>query len=174
MIPFPIDINRFHSATVTFSADWNTPYDQGGLILFIPGEDPTPWLKTGIEFYGEKPFGMSVATNQWSDAAQVPLEKGKDSKMTIRVERQVNGGERMDSLRVCIVDETGNKEGIRQVTWWFARGGFEQISSKGYLLIGVYAARPSVPEGEGREHEELVVKFEDFKVELFDPLKVQT
>ena len=36
------------------------------------------------------------------------------------------------------------------------------------LIIGVYAARPTVPAGEGREHEELVVKYERFEVKLFD------
>jgi len=39
LISTPIDIHKFHSARVTVSANWNTLYDQGGLILFIPSED---------------------------------------------------------------------------------------------------------------------------------------
>ena len=174
LISTPIDIHRFHSARVTVSANWNTLYDQGGLILFIPDENTTTWMKTGIEFFGGKPFVGSVVTSQWSDWALVPLEKEKGGKVTIQVERQVKGGEKLDSLWVYIVDEeTGRKTEIRQITWWFRHEILDQKISKvmldnRHLLIGVYAARPTVPAGEGREHEELAVKLEGFEVKLFD------
>ena len=171
LISTPVNIHKFHSARVTVSANWNTLYDQGGLILFIPGEDTTTWLKTGIEVFGEEPFVASVVTSRWSDCAIVPL--GKD-KVTIHVERQVKEAERLDSLWIYIVDEeTGKKKEIRQITWWFRHDILDQKTSKETsdnrcLLIGVYAGRPTVPSGEGREHEELVVKFEGFGVKLFD------
>ena len=170
LISTPIDIHKFHSARITVSADWNTLYDQGGLILFIPGEDATIWMKTGIEFFEGKPFVGSVVTSQWSDWALVPLGKEKGGKVTILVERQVKEGKKLDSLWVYVIDEeTGRKMEVRQITWWFTHDIQDQkISDDRCLLIGVYAARPTVPAGEGREHEELVVKLEGFEVKLFD------
>jgi regulation of enolase protein 1 (concanavalin A-like superfamily) len=173
LISAPIDIHKFHSARVTVSANWNTLYDQGGLILFIPGEgeDTTIWMKTGIEFFGGKPFVGSVATSQWSDWALVPLRKEKCGKVTIQVERQVKEDKKLDSLWVYVVDEeTGRKMEVRQITWWFTHDSHDQkvTSDNRHLLIGVYAARPTVPSGEGREHEELAVKLEGFEVKLFD------
>lgn len=174
LISTPIDINKFHSARVTVSANWNTLYDQGGLILFIPIDDTTTWMKAGIEFFGGRPFVGSVVTSRWSDWALVPMGKEKGGKVTIQVERQVKEGEKLDSLWVYIVDEeTGRKMEARQITWWFRHDILDQKISKvtsdnRCLLIGVYAARPTVPAGEEREHEELAVKFEGFEVKLFD------
>jgi regulation of enolase protein 1 (concanavalin A-like superfamily) len=176
LISTPIDIHRFHSARVTVSANWNTLYDQGGLILFIPDGDTMTWLKTGIEVFGENPFVVSVVTSRWSDCAIVPLGKEKGGKVTIQVERQVKEGKKLDSLSVYIVDEeTGRKvePEIREITWWFSHDILNQKISKATsdnrsLFIGVYAARPTVPAGEGREHEELAVKLEGFEVRLFD------
>jgi uncharacterized protein len=174
LISTPIDIHKFHSARVTVSANWNTLYDQGGLILFIPGEDTTTRMKTGIEFFQGKPFVGSVVTSQWSDWALTPLGKEKGGKVTIQVERQVKEGKKLDSLWVCVVDEeTGRKTEVRQITSWFTHDIPDQKISKvtsdnRCLLIGVYAARPTVPAGEGREHEELAVKLEGFEVKLFD------
>ena len=163
LISTPIDIHRFHSARVTVSADWNTLYDQGGLILFFPEGDPTTWLKTGLELVKEKLTAMSVDANPWSDVALVPLEKEKGGKMTIQVEREVEEGKKLDGLHIFTVDGTGKKEAIRLDTSWFTH----KIPNQ-KLLIGVYAGRPEVPEGEGRKDEELVVTFEGFEVKLFD------
>jgi regulation of enolase protein 1 (concanavalin A-like superfamily) len=170
LISAPIDIHKFHSARVTVSANWNTLYDQGGLILFIPGEDTTIWIKTGIEFFLKGPFVGSVVTSQWSDCALVPMRKEKGGKATIQVERQVKEGKKSDSLLVYVIDEeTGRKMEFRQITWWFTHDIQDQkISDNRRLFIGVYAARPTVPTGEGREHEELAVKLEGFEVKLFD------
>ena len=174
LISTPIDIHRFHSARVTISADWNTLFDQGGLILFIPDEDYTTWLKVGIEVFGGEPFVASVVTGRWSDCGIVPLGKEKSGKVTIHVEREVKEGKKLDSLWIYTVDEeTGKKSGIRQITWWFRHNILDQKISKEIpdnrcLLIGVYAGRPTVPAGEGREQEELAVKFEGFEVKLFD------
>ena len=142
--------------------------------MFIPGEGTTTWMKTGIEFFGGKPFVGSVVTSQWSDWALVPLGKEKGGKVTIQVERQVKEGKKLDSLWVYIVDEeTGRKMEVRQITWWFRHDILDQKISKvtsdnRRLIIGVYAARPTVPAGEGRENEELAVKLDGFEVKLFD------
>ena len=171
LIPIPID--KFHSARVTVSANWSTPYDQGGLILFIIDGNTTSWVKTGFELK-EKLTGMAVFSVPWSDVGTVPLENVKD-KMTIQVERQVEKGKKLDSLRVYIVDETG-KKGFRRNTSWFTHNvpGPDQKISKDtstsdnrQLLVGIFAARPTIPEGEGREHGH-VVTFEGFEVKLFD------
>ena len=170
LISAPIEIHKFHSARVTVSANWETLYDQGGLILFIPGENTTTWMKTGIEFFAGRPFVGSVVTSQWSDWALMPLGKEKGGKVTVQVERQVKEGEKLDSLWVYVVDEeTGKKTEARQITSWFTRDIPDQNISKDnrYLLVGVYAARPTIP-GEGRENEELAVKLEGFEVRLFD------
>ena len=159
---FPIDINRFHSARVTVSAEWSTLYDQGGLLISIPDENTTRWVKAGFEYVSGKPYVGSVATSPWSDWALAPLGK-ETTKVTIQLEREVKNGKRGESLWVYIIDEeTGEKQGIREITWWFGPG----VSRES--LIGVYAARPGVPQGTGREHDELVVKFEGFEVKLFD------
>ena len=173
LISTPIGIHKFHSARATVSANWNTLYDQGGLLLFIPGEDTTIWIKTGIEFFKGETFVESAVTIRGCDWALEPLGKEKGGKLTIQVEREVKDGEKQDSLWIYVVDEeTGRKVELRQVTWWFApdirNQKISKETDKRCLLIGLYAARPTVPSGEGREHEELVVKFERFEVKLFD------
>ena len=166
----PIDLHRFHSARVTVSGDWNTLYDQGGLALFIPDEDMKKWVKTGIEYVWGKPFVGSVATSRWSDWSLVPLPESANGKVTIQVERETKGDERVESLWIYIINEQGEKLGIREITWWFRHDivGGEASEAPRSLLIGVYGARPTVPEGAGREKEELVVKFEGFEVKLFE------
>ena len=173
LISTPIDIHKFQSARVTVSADWNTLYDQGGLVFFIPGKDGTTgtWMKTGIEFYGGKPFVGSVFTTHWSDWALVPMAKEKGGKLTVQVERQVKEGKKLDSLWIYVVDEaTGEKMLARQNTSWFTNDNPDPnaTSDNRCLMVGIYAARPTVPTGEGREHEKLPVKLEGFKVQLFE------
>ena len=63
--------------------------------------------------------------------------------------------------------------GVRQINWWYRHDNLDpkvtaDSEKNRTLLIGGFAARPRVPAGEGRENEELVVKFEDFEVKLFD------
>jgi regulation of enolase protein 1 (concanavalin A-like superfamily) len=174
LIPIAINIHRFHSARVTVSGDWSAPHDQGGLVLFIPDEGATKWIKTGIECDEEKPCVGIVGTRRWSDCSLVPLEKEDGGKVTIQVEREVEEGEKVESLWVYIVNkETGEKMGVRQINWWFKHDILDQKTTPDSeknrsLVIGVYAARPRVPAGEGKENEELVVKFEEFEVKLFD------
>lgn len=172
LISTPIDLHRFHSAKVTVQANWDTLYDQGGIALFIPDEDLKKWVKTGIEFVWEKPFVGTVATSRWSDWSLVPLEERRKGKITVQVERETKGDERVESLWIYIIDEeTGEKMGIREITWFFRHdvlGSTKTVNDPRSLLVGVYAARPTAPSGEGREKEELTVHFENFEVTLFD------
>jgi len=177
LISTPIDLHRFHSARVTVSGDWNTRYDQGGLALFIPDEDIKKWVKTGIEYVWGKPFVGTVATSRWSDWSLVPLPESANGKVTIQVERETKGDKRVESLWIYIInEETGEKLGIREITWWFRHdvdvvdGQKSEILTEAprSLLIGVYGARPNIPEGVGREKEELTVKLEGFEVTLFE------
>jgi uncharacterized protein len=143
-------------------------------VLFIPDEGATKWVKAGIECVGGEPCVGITGTRRWSDWSFVPMEEKDGGKVTILVEREVEEGEKVESLWVYIVNkETGEKMGVRQINWWFkhdildpkATADSEKNRS---LLIGVFAARPRVPAGEGRENEELVVKLEEFEVKLFD------
>jgi len=175
LISTPIGIHKFRSARVTVSADWNNLYDQGGLVFFIPAEDMPKWLKAGIEVFGEDPCVSSVNTNRWSDAATaLNWGKEKGGKLTIQAERQLRDGKKLDSLWIYIIDEeTGRKMEIRRIAGWFSNDIPVQKDAKETpdnrcLLVGVYAGRGRFPPGEGREHEELVVKFEGFEVKLFD------
>ncbi|PPR02041.1 hypothetical protein CVT24_011201 [Panaeolus cyanescens] len=173
LISCPIDLHSFHSAKVTVSGKWDTLYDQGGLALFIPDEDTKKWVKTGIEYVWGKPFVGTVASSRWSDWSLVPLPESAGGKVTIQVERETKNGDRVESLWVYIVnEETGEKMGIREITWWFRHDiedkDVQVKDGNRTLLVGVYGARPQVPQGEGREHEELEVKFENFEVTLFD------
>ncbi|KAF9041466.1 hypothetical protein BJ165DRAFT_1314911, partial [Panaeolus papilionaceus] len=148
LISSPIDLHSFHSAKVTVSGKWDTLYDQGGLALFIPDEDTKKWVKTGIEYVWGKPFVGTVASSRWSDWSLVPLAESAGGKVTIQVERETKEGERVESLWIYIVnEETGEKMGIREITWWFRHdiedGDAKVKDTNRTLLVGVYGARPT-------------------------------
>lgn len=143
-------------------------------MLFIPDEGATKWVKAGIECVGGETCVGITATRRWSDWSLMPMEKEDGGKLTILVEREVEEGEKVESLWVYVVNkETGEKMGVRQINWWYRHDNLDpkvtaDSEKNRTLLIGGFAARPRVPAGEGRENEELVVKFEDFEVKLFD------
>ncbi|KAF8984594.1 hypothetical protein BDQ17DRAFT_1377384 [Cyathus striatus] len=175
LISTPIDLHKFHSAKVTVTGNWSTTYDQGGLVLFIPDEDTKKWVKTGVEFVDGAPVVSTVAASRWADWSLVPVPQARPGRVTIQVERETKAGERVESLWIYIVnEETGEKTGIREITWWFRHDlldsaeGAKKVEDTRNLLVGVYGARPTVPEGEGREKEELEVRLEGFEVTLFD------
>ncbi|TFK35669.1 hypothetical protein BDQ12DRAFT_566821, partial [Crucibulum laeve] len=148
LISAPIDLHRFHSARVTVNANWNTLYDQGGIAVFIPDEDTKKWVKSGIEYVFDKPHVGTVAASRWGDWSLVPTATGK---VTVILEREVKDGERTSSLWIYLVnEETGEKQGIREITWWF-RGDIDATKAPDdgqVILVGLYAARPTVPSGE--------------------------
>jgi len=54
---------------------------QGGLVLYIPDEDGTKWVKAGIECEADgEPWVGTVATRRWSDWSSMPLGKEQGGK----------------------------------------------------------------------------------------------
>ena len=60
----PILISSFRRARVTVSANWQTLYDQGGLVFIMPQADGSKkWIKSGIEYYKDEVFVSTVAAD---------------------------------------------------------------------------------------------------------------
>lgn len=81
MISKSIRSSSFKSARVSASGEWNTLYDQGGLVLVFPPKKPGTqkrWIKTGIEFYNNKPKMSVVAADEWADWSLLPLSAGDE------------------------------------------------------------------------------------------------
>ncbi|KAG8749745.1 hypothetical protein FRC12_013252 [Ceratobasidium sp. 428] len=170
-------LSSFRRALVTVNAKWDRLYDQGGLILLLPGSENAgslrshssslttsdkndkayeAWVKTGIEMFDGKPNVGTVATpaHGYSDWSLVPTPPGTTS-VTIEVVRQQDG----PGLYIYIVD--GDKKTmIREVTWVF-----HGSDPQGMLGVGVYAARPTKVEGETEKGEALSVHFEGLEIE---------
>ena len=150
----------FRRARVTISANWTRQYDQGGLVLFLPGWPVRRlWVKTGIELYEGKPCVSAVAARSAADWSLLPMSAGQ-TKVTLEIEREevdVKKGTG-SSLWVYIV-ENGKRTAIREVTWVFK----EKEDTAGLISIGIYAARPT-KEGQN-DAENLVVTFEDLTIQ---------
>ena len=157
-------ISKFKSARVTVSSNWNTIYDQGGLVLFLNNR----WVKADIEYVFEQPNVATVATDRWSDWSLAPVPgvgddyvKGDKVSATLEVEREVLDGKKTSSLLVYKVDpKTRKRQLVRAVTWVF-----EELN--GDLSVGIYAAKPTHTVPEGPRQEELEVNFRDFEIKLF-------
>jgi regulation of enolase protein 1 (concanavalin A-like superfamily) len=155
-----IPISSFKSVRVSASGEWSTLYDQGGLVLVLPAKKSGTqkrWVKTGIEFYNNKPRMSVVAADEWADWSLLPLsaEDERAGKMTVVMERELEGGVWNSVLRVSLVDEKGNKMPIREVTW-----AFHDLDETDEMVVGVYAAKPTKD-----DREELLVSFEGFEIE---------
>lgn len=155
-----IPISSFKSVRVSASGEWKTLYDQGGLVLVLPAKKSGTqkrWVKTGIEFYHEKPRMSVVAADEWADWSLLPLspEDEEAGKMTVEMEREIEDGVFNSVLRISLVDGKGGKTPIREVTW-----AFHDLDENDELLVGIYAAKPTKDDTEG-----LVVNFEGFKIE---------
>lgn len=147
---------EFQRARVTISADWVRLYDQGGIFVEFPGSagDKRFWLKSGIEYYNDRPNLSTVAAREWADWSLLPL---KEKKVTVEIEREGRDPAKGSgsSLWVYLVEVVDGKEvrtAVREVTWAF--------ETEGTLKVGLYAARPTEEDGS----QELVVKFEEFHV----------
>ncbi|KAG9123495.1 hypothetical protein FRC07_014866 [Ceratobasidium sp. 392] len=171
-------LSAFRRAKVTVSAEWNRLYDQGGLVMILPGTEIAgslrshssslttenkndtayaAWVKTGIEQFDGKPNIGTVATpaHGYSDWSLVPTPPGTKS-VTIEVVRQPDG----PGLYIYFI-EGDKKTLIREVTWVF-----QGSDTSGQLLgVGVYAARPTKLEGETEQGEALPVHFEGLEIE---------
>ncbi|CAE6462794.1 unnamed protein product [Rhizoctonia solani] len=152
-------LQKFKRARVTISADWTRLYDQGGLVFYINSrgldeENYGSWVKTGIEFFDERPNVGTVTTpvDGYSDWSLVPT--GKKSA-TIEVVPEKGG----PSMHVYLIEEE-KRTLVREVAWVFQEK-YDQL-----LGVGVYAARPTNVEGEeSGKGEALSVNFEGLEIE---------
>ncbi|KAF9065946.1 hypothetical protein BDP27DRAFT_1331331 [Rhodocollybia butyracea] len=157
LLPKPVPLSSFDSARITFGAAWTTRYDQGGLFLHLTRPGSTDrWVKTGIEFYQDKPFLSTVSTLTYSDWSIAPPVY-KDTKTTIEVRREED--ELGSSLWVYELSlgssgQVLNRQPLREVTWFFAeQDGWE-------IAVSAMAARPAKEEDVVGLTKSLVVKFE--------------
>ncbi|RKN41874.1 DUF1349 domain-containing protein [Streptomyces hoynatensis] len=80
------EVHGDFTAQVTLSGDYETLYDQSGLM--VRGDRRT-WLKTGVEFTDGLPHLSAVLTREHSDWSVVPLPElpGPEGTLTLRVTR---------------------------------------------------------------------------------------
>jgi regulation of enolase protein 1 (concanavalin A-like superfamily) len=152
-------LSEFQSITATFSADWTTRYDQGGLLLHFKqdGVAQDRWIKAGVEFYRGKPYLASVAADRWADWALAPSVADPREKWTT-IELRREGDELGTSLWLYqIVD--GERVPLREITWVFAE------EDKVTVRVAAMAARPAKAEDVVGEEKELVVEFRDVHVQ---------
>ncbi|KAL8896818.1 MAG: hypothetical protein Q9207_007522 [Kuettlingeria erythrocarpa] len=163
-LPLP----SLRSARVTVSAPWRTKFDQGGLLLVLPGEEGQDrkqrrWIKTGVEFFDGKPNISTVACDRWADWSLAPLPDDASEKVTVEVTREVQDGEKTSTLWVHYINpSTGEKRPLREVAWVFEE---EKMKTDLECEIGVYAAKPIADES--KPENELDVTFEGLSVETW-------
>ncbi|KAJ3520491.1 hypothetical protein NM208_g13684 [Fusarium decemcellulare] len=154
-------LNNFISATLTFTAPYTHQYDQAGLLLTLTKPSaPRKWIKTGVEFFNNRPRFSTVCCDSYADwsIAAVPQEeegavKSGDKTVTVRVEKESTSG------GVCLwvyrVHEDGEKTPLREICWVYDDGG------DGWELeVGAAAARPDKDLTESLE-----ARFDKFEVE---------
>ena len=149
----------FRCARVTVKANWEQQYDQGGIVLFLPGwPSQNVWVKTGIEFVDGKVNVSTVGARQAADWSLIPLPKGETS-VTIEIEREEVNQENGTGTSLWVyVIERGERKAVREMTWVFK----EKDDVGGNISVGVYAARPK-KDGLGKE-DSLDVIFNDLRI----------
>ncbi|KAF3194646.1 hypothetical protein TWF106_006038 [Orbilia oligospora] len=159
-------LRNFHRARISFSLPPRSElskYDQGGLLLSLKREgeekENSQWIKTGIEYYLDEPWVGTVCCDRWADWSIASLGGDADSETegptaTIEVER--SDDELGKSLWIYLIK--GDKRiPLREVNWIFA-----QEHEDVWVDVSAYTARPLAKEG--KEKEELIVKFWDDEV----------
>ncbi|OBS18922.1 hypothetical protein FPOA_10647 [Fusarium poae] len=158
----PLVLDSFKKAKVTISANFQAPYSQGGLILFMPEADPTvdideqsshlrasptTWIKAGIELVDGQLFASVAAGKPYSDWS---LTRLGESTATFELE-QTNG-----SLWVYVTGSDGQRIPLRKLTWVF------DMKPQWDVWVGVAAC---MPKGDGTPNGgSLAVQFRDFSV----------
>jgi uncharacterized protein len=110
------------SARVTVTADYQTLYDQAGLMLRLSERH---WIKAGVEHTDGKPVFSTVVTNDYSDWATMPLSFAA-SPLTLRLTRHAT------AVRIDVRDPSG--------AWQMARLAY--LPPKSAAQIGVMACSP--------------------------------
>ena len=149
-------LSSFQRARLTFSLPPGNElrrYDQAGLLLHLtkPGvaDDKSKWLKTGIEWYEEKPWISTVGCDAWADWSVVPIPSfvSNESRPTATIEARREKDVLGKSLWVYWIVKTqdGGEERIplREVNWFFAEEDGWSIG------VGGYVARPTTDGGDG-------------------------
>lgn len=91
------------TAAVTIAGDYETLYDQSGLMLRV---DECNWLKTGIEFTDGAVHISTVVTRDFSDWSMTPLTSFS-GQVAMRLTRHGT------ALRVQYLDESGTWQLVR-------------------------------------------------------------
>ncbi|KAL8922313.1 MAG: hypothetical protein Q9208_005283 [Pyrenodesmia sp. 3 TL-2023] len=163
-----LPLSALRSARVTVSASWRTKFDQGGLLLVLPGEKGSDrkqrrWIKTGVEFFEGKTNISTVACDRYADWSLAPLPDDASEKVTVEITREVRGGQKTCTMWVHYINlSTGDKRPLREVAWVFEEGEYGDDAE---CEIGVYAAKPIADESDPQK--ELEVTFEDLKIETW-------
>jgi len=131
------EVDGDFTATVRFSGDYATLYDQAGLMI---REDAETWLKCGVELLDGQQHASAVVTREVSDWSVVPLSDPPEW-LWIRVER--TGA----TVEVSYSEDGDDWTMFRQAT----------LTEADPLQVGVLGA---APQGDGFE-----ARFERFSVE---------
>lgn len=157
----------FKSARLTVSAAWKTQYDQGGLILFWPGEPGRDrktqrWVKAGVEFFEGVPMVGVVGCDRFADWSLSPVPSargdggvGGASEVSLSLEAERKG----TTLWIYALGADGRRvQALREVKW-----AFLEDREDGELAVGIYGAKPTPDAGDADA--ELRVRFSDVVIE---------
>ena len=144
----------FKQISATISADWNTQFDQGGLLLYWPGpeKNKTKWVKAGIEYFNGQPMLGVVGCDRFSDWSLCPLPIARATHATVEAERVGQ------TLWVYLVFN-GERRALREIKWAF----LEDRENEAEMWVGAYAAKEPLAEGDSEKGLEVI--FRDMKLE---------
>ncbi|KAI1469460.1 uncharacterized protein F4812DRAFT_329957 [Daldinia caldariorum] len=168
-------LKDFQSARVTFWADWQERYDQGGLLL-VPKRrsaahvsPPERWIKTGVEYYLGEPQLSTVSTDRFADWSVARLTLGENERapaeaggVTVEIAREAD--EHGKSLWVyrLVLDASGavaERIPLREICWVLADE--DEAGGEEWLLdVSPLVARP-----EKNATDSLKVDFKTFEVQ---------